>query len=76
MIELRVSDNGMGINLNKHGDKLFGLFQRFNPNIEGSGIGLHIVKKQVETLGGEIKVESTVNIGTTFYIYIKSLPKT
>lgn len=76
LIELRVSDNGMGINLKKHGEKLFGLFQRFNPSIEGSGIGLHIVKKQVETLGGEIKVESTVNIGTTFYIYIKSLPKT
>jgi signal transduction histidine kinase len=75
-IELRVSDNGMGINLKKHGDKLFGLFQRFNSNIEGSGIGLHIVKKQIETLGGEIKVESTVNVGTTFYIYIKSLPKT
>jgi prefoldin subunit 5 len=34
------------------------------------------MKKQIETLGGEIKVESTVNIGTTFYIYIKSLPKT
>jgi signal transduction histidine kinase len=74
-IELRVTDNGLGINLKKHGEKLFGLFQRFNTNIEGSGIGLHIVKKQVETLGGEIKVESTVNIGTTFYIYINSLPK-
>ncbi len=76
IVELRVSDNGMGINLKKHGEKLFGLFQRFNPSIEGSGIGLHIVKKQVEALGGEIKVESTINIGTTFYIYIKSLPKT
>ncbi|MFN3446086.1 MAG: ABC transporter substrate-binding protein [Bacteroidia bacterium] len=74
-IELRVTDNGLGINLKKHGEKLFGLFQRFNTNIEGSGIGLHIVKKQVETLGGEIKVESTVNVGTTFYIYINSLPK-
>ncbi len=74
-IELRVTDNGLGINLKKHGEKLFGLFQRFNTNIDGSGIGLHIVKKQVETLGGEIKVESTVNVGTTFYIYINSLPK-
>jgi signal transduction histidine kinase len=74
-IELRITDNGLGINLKKHGEKLFGLFQRFNPNIEGSGIGLHIVKKQVETLGGEIKVESTVNVGTTFYIYINSLAK-
>jgi light-regulated signal transduction histidine kinase (bacteriophytochrome) len=74
-IELRITDNGLGINLKKHGEKLFGLFQRFNPNIEGSGIGLHIVKKQVESLGGEIKVESTINVGTTFYIYINSLPK-
>ncbi|MBP9187083.1 MAG: ABC transporter substrate-binding protein, partial [Bacteroidia bacterium] len=70
-IEIQVKDNGIGIDLDKYGEKLFGLFQRFNTNIEGSGIGLHIIKKQIETLGGKISVNSAVNIGTTVTVNIK-----
>ncbi len=70
--EIQIRDNGIGIDLDKNGEKLFGLFQRFNTNIEGSGIGLHIIKKQIETLGGKININSTINIGTTVTVNIKT----
>lgn len=61
-------DNGVGINLNTHGDKVFGLYKRFLPQIEGRGIGLFMVKAQVESLGGSITISSELNIGTQFKI--------
>ncbi len=68
-IYLTVSDNGMGIDLSKYGDKLFGLYKRFHSSaIEGRGIGLSLVKTQTESLGGEIVVESSINRGTTFKV--------
>ncbi|MDZ4757372.1 MAG: PAS domain S-box protein [Bacteroidota bacterium] len=64
-----IQDNGMGIDLNKYGEKLFGLYKRFHSiEIEGRGIGLSLVKTQAESLGGSIEVESTVNRGTTFKV--------
>ncbi len=66
--ELRFKDNGIGIDLKAHGDKLFGLYKRFHPHIDGKGMGLYLVKNQVELLGGRISVESVVNLGTTFTI--------
>lgn len=72
-VVLSVKDNGLGINLEKHGKKLFQLFQRFNYKVEGRGLGLNIVKSQLESLGGKIEVESTVGVGTTFYAYLKDL---
>jgi len=65
-IELHVSDNGMGIDLNAYGEKIFCLFKRFHDHIEGSGIGLYSVKKIIENKGGSITVESKVNEGSTF----------
>ncbi|MCY2686355.1 sensor histidine kinase [Salinimicrobium sp. TH3] len=65
---LEVSDNGMGIDLDEHGDKMFGMYKTFHRHPEANGIGLFITKNQVETLGGSISVTSTVNIGTTFKI--------
>lgn len=64
------SDNGVGIDLKKDGDKLFKPFNRFanSKNVEGSGIGLFLVKKMVHACGGEIAVESELNKGTTFTI--------
>jgi PAS domain S-box-containing protein len=63
------SDNGIGIDLAAHGAKVFGLYKRFHPTLaEGKGMGLFMVKTQVETLGGEIKVKSEVNKGTEFTI--------
>ena len=61
-------DNGSGVDLTKKGDQIFGLYKRFHANTEGKGMGLYMVKTQVETLGGTIAVESEVNVGTTFII--------
>lgn len=67
-IVLIFSDNGMGIDLKKRGDQVFGLYRRFHTNIEGRGMGLFMVKTQVETLGGRISVRSEVDKGTEFKI--------
>lgn len=68
---LRVADNGVGIDLKKHGDKIFGIYQTFNGNADARGFGLFITKNQVEAMGGKIAVESTLDQGTTFKIYFK-----
>lgn len=68
-VVLDVKDNGIGIDLEKHKDSIFGLYKTFHSNSNSSGIGLHIVKNQIESMGGRIEVESEVGIGTTFKIY-------
>jgi len=67
-IILSFKDNGSGIDLNKKGSQVFGLYKRFHTNIEGKGVGLFMVKTQVGTLGGKISVRSEVNKGTEFVI--------
>ena len=67
-LELRVSDNGLGIDLAKYGDKLFGLHKTFHVHAEARGVGLFLIKTQVESLGGSIRAESEVDKGTTFVI--------
>ncbi len=67
-IELIFKDNGRGIDLKNSGDQVFGLYKRFHPEIEGKGMGLFMVKAQVEALGGKISIESEVNQGTEFKI--------
>jgi PAS domain S-box-containing protein len=64
-------DNGLGIDLKKYGNDLFNLYKRFHPHIEGKGVGLYLVKTQVEMLGGKIEVESEVGKGTTFSVFLK-----
>ena len=59
-------DNGIGIDLERHGDKVFGMYKTFHKNADAKGIGLFITRSQVESLGGTIKIESTVNAGTKF----------
>ena len=66
--EIIFTDHGIGIDLHKYGSKVFGLYNRFHTSAEGSGVGLFLVKTQVEALGGKIDIESEVNAGTTFYI--------
>lgn len=61
-------DNGIGIDLTKYKDQVFGLYKRFNNDVEGKGLGLFMVKTQIEVMGGTISIESTVNVGTTFKI--------
>ncbi|MBZ0098493.1 MAG: PAS domain-containing protein [Taibaiella sp.] len=65
---ITVSDNGMGINLGTHGDRIFGLYNRFHLEQEGKGLGLYMTKTQIESLGGQITVDSTEGVGTTFII--------
>ncbi|OCX52457.1 hypothetical protein BEL04_13420 [Mucilaginibacter sp. PPCGB 2223] len=61
-------DNGSGIDLTKHADKVFGMYKTFHQNTNAKGIGLFITRNQIESLGGTITVESTVNVGTKFTI--------
>ncbi|MEP2771010.1 MAG: PAS domain-containing protein [Fulvivirga sp.] len=68
---LSVIDNGIGIDLKRHGDKLFGMYQRFHENKEGKGLGLYIIKSQIEALGGYIEVQSEIGEGTTFNVCFK-----
>jgi two-component system, sensor histidine kinase len=67
---LTVQDNGMGMNLSGQ-SKLFTMFSRMHSHVEGSGIGLYMVKKIVENAGGHIEVESKVDVGSTFRVYLK-----
>ena len=64
-------DNGIGIDLEKNNDKIFGLYQRFHNYPESKGLGLYLVKSQVESMGGTISVDSNVGKGTTFTIVFK-----
>ncbi|NHN24249.1 PAS domain S-box protein [Flavobacterium jejuense] len=67
---IEISDNGIGIDLEKNKDKIFGMYKTFSANNDSKGIGLFITKYQIEAMGGSITVESELNIGTTFKIYI------
>ena len=68
---IEISDNGIGIDLARHGDKIFGMYKTFSNNKDSRGIGLFITKNQIEAMGGNITVESEPNVGTTFKIYSK-----
>ena len=69
---LTFKDNGIGIDLERNKDKIFGLYQRFHDYPDSKGLGLYLVKSQVESMGGTISVESKVGIGTTFTITFKN----
>ena len=68
---LRFADNGIGINLDHHREKIFGLYQRFHNNPDSKGLGLYIVHSQITALGGKIEVESEPGRGTCFKVYFK-----
>jgi PAS domain S-box-containing protein len=71
MICLSVKDNGIGINLEKHKDKIFDLYARVHASsIPGKGMGLSMVKVQAETLGGRVEVDSQIDTGSTFRIFL------
>jgi PAS domain S-box-containing protein len=65
---LAVTDNGLGLDASGQ-TKLFGMFQRLHDHVEGSGIGLYMVKKMVENAGGHITVQSEIGTGTVFAVY-------
>jgi PAS domain S-box-containing protein len=71
-ISLYFKDNGLGIDLKRHGDKLFGMYKTFHRHDDSRGVGLFITKSQIESMGGKIAVKSEVNTGTTFKITFKA----
>lgn len=72
---LSIKDNGIGIDLERHKSKLFGMFNRFHDHVEGSGVGLYIVKKIIDEVNGTIEIESQPDIGTTFILYFPQKAK-
>ncbi|WP_207496732.1 PAS domain S-box protein [Aridibaculum aurantiacum] len=70
-VKLYFSDNGLGIDLNRYKDRIFGLYQRFHDHADSKGLGLYIVNSQIRVMGGEIDIESEVDKGTTFIITFK-----
>lgn len=71
-ITLVFKDNGIGIDLERNRDKIFGLYQRFHDYPDSKGLGLYLVKSQVEAMGGNISIDSEVNKGTTFTLIFKN----
>jgi two-component sensor histidine kinase len=67
---LRVSDNGLGIDLENNQRDLFKLYKRFHFHTEGKGLGLYLVKLQAESLGGRVDVSSELNRNTTFTVLL------
>jgi signal transduction histidine kinase len=74
-LQVQFVDNGLGIDLEKHGGKMFKMFTRFQNSGEGTGIGLYIVKRTLDKIGGQISVESTVGKGTTFLLHLPNPTK-
>lgn len=71
-VVLQVCDNGLGIDLNRHGAKLFGMYKTFHHHKDARGIGLFLIKNQVEALGGKITVNSEPGIGSCFKVYLQN----
>lgn len=67
-IRLTIADNGLGIDMKLHGDKIFGMYKTFHANEDARGFGLYITKNQIEAMKGGIEVKSQVNKGTKFII--------
>jgi PAS domain S-box-containing protein len=67
---LSVADNGLGLDVRQQ-EKLFGLFKRLHPYIDGVGIGLYMVKRMLAEAGGRIEVESQAGVGSIFRVYFK-----
>ncbi|MBT2161422.1 PAS domain-containing sensor histidine kinase [Zobellia barbeyronii] len=67
-IKLEFRDNGLGIDLEQHGHKLFGLNKVFHRHPDAKGVGLFLTKSQIESMGGTISASSKVDVGTTFTI--------
>ena len=69
-IGIEFRDNGIGIDLKFNNDFIFRPYKKVNPEKPGKGLGLYLLKHQVEALGGEIKVTSELGHGSTFSIYL------
>ena len=69
-VVLTVEDNGLGLEADRQ-QELFTMFRRLHSHVEGSGLGLYMVKKMVENAGGRVEVASELGVGTTFAVYFR-----
>ena len=67
---LSVADNGLGINMERHASKLFGLNKVFHRHPDARGIGLFLTKNMIDALGGSISCTSTEDVGSTFTVLL------
>ncbi|MDR6762773.1 PAS domain S-box-containing protein [Flavobacterium sp. 2755] len=70
---LKITDNGLGIDLKVYGELLFGMYKTFHKHEEARGIGLYITRNQIEAMKGTVSVESEVGVGTSFKIVFNDL---
>ncbi|RZJ55780.1 MAG: PAS domain S-box protein [Flavobacterium sp.] len=70
---LKITDNGLGIDLAVYGDLLFGMYKTFHKHQEARGIGLYITRNQIEAMKGSVFVESEVGVGTSFKIVFNDM---
>ncbi|MCB4808682.1 PAS domain S-box protein [Tamlana sp. 62-3] len=70
-----IKDNGVGIDLDKHGANMFQMYKTFHRNKDAIGLGLFITRNQIESMGGKISVNSAINVGTTFSVFFKNAEK-
>lgn len=71
---ISVQDNGLGVDLQRYGNKIFGMYKTFHGNKDAKGIGLFITKSQLESFGGSIEVESELGKGSVFHVKIPLTP--
>jgi len=67
---LAVQDNGLGFDVAQE-PKLFAMFKRLHNHVEGTGVGLYMVKRMIENAGGKIQVQSEVDEVSTFQVYFR-----
>ena len=66
---LTITDNGLGIDLEKYGEKLFGMYKTFHDHKDARGIGLYLTKNQIDAMNGKVEVTSKIGKGTEFKIF-------
>ena len=65
---ITIEDNGLGIDLDKYGKEIFDLYRTFHNNENSEGVGLYLIKNQIDSFNGTIEIDSQVDVGSKFTI--------